>query len=341
MLHTKSILVLLVLLMLVACAPQATSTPAPTVAVEATPTPEEAPAVAAEQPALRMALLPVLDVLPFFIAQENGYFADEGVSVELVPVSSALEREQLMAAGEVDGTLTDVIGPAITNAAAAPSVKIVAMARRAYDGAPLFRLLVAPGSEVTTPADLAGVTIGIGENTVIHYLGDRMLVQAGLALDDIVYESVPAIPNRFGLMMEGQLGAAILPDPLAQAAIEAGARLILDDTMFVEQQFSQSVLSFRNVSLDEKPDAVRAFLRAWTRAVEALNADPESFRALWLANVSVPDSVKETYVIPPFPVGENTTEAVWEDVSNWLLERGIIEQAASYADSVDNSFLTP
>jgi NitT/TauT family transport system substrate-binding protein len=212
------------------------------------------------------------------------------------------------------------------------------MARRAYEGAPLFRLLVAPGSEVTA-LPIWRVSRSVWREHGYSLSGRRMLVQAGLNPDDVVYESVPAIPHRFGLMMEGHLGAAILPDPLAQAAIEA-ARADLDDTMFVEQQFSQSVLSFRNASLDEKPDTVRAFLRAWTRAVEALNADPESFRALWLANVSVPDSVKETYVIPPFPIGENTTEAVWEDVSNWLLERGIIEQAASYADSVDNSFLT-
>ncbi len=97
MLHTKSILVLLVLLMLVACAPTATSTPAPTVAVEATPTPEEAPAACRRTAG--PANGPASGARCSNLLHRSGkrYFADEGVSVELVPVSSALEREQLMA----------------------------------------------------------------------------------------------------------------------------------------------------------------------------------------------------------------------------------------------------
>lgn len=288
---------------------------------------------------LRVAYIPVLDVLPFFIAQQNGYFAEEGVTVEFVPASSALEREQLLVSGDVDGMLTDVIGPAITNAAAELSVRIVATARRASENAPLFRILAAPGSNVKTPADLAGVAIGISENTVIQYLADRLLRGAGLSTGDIVYESVPAIPTRFNLMMEGQLGAAVLPDPLATAAMQAGAINVLDDTALAGQQLSQSVLSFSNIVLEQKPEAIRAFLRAWNRAVEALNADPDSYRQLWLDNISVPESVQNTYEIPPFPLGEITSESVWDDVNDWLLERGIIAQPAPYATSVDPSFL--
>lgn len=318
-----------------ACSPQAT--PEPTQALLPTDVP---PTAEVNEPGvLRIAVIPVLDVLPFFIAQERGYFEEEGVTVEFFPASSALEREQLFAAGEVDGMLTDVIGPAITNAAAEPSVRIVATARRAFEDAPLFRLLAAPNSGIDAPEDLAGTAIGISENSVIQYLGDRLLQSAGLTTEDIVFESIPSIPSRFSLMMEGQLGASILPDPLASAAIEAGAILILDDTEFVAEQLSQSILSFSNTILAEKPEAVRAFLRAWNRAVADLNANPDEFRQLLLDNTSVPDSVKDTYTIPPFPLGEITSESVWDDVNAWLVERGIIETPASYADSVDASFL--
>lgn len=344
-------LLLSALVFLTACgsqaAPASTSTPDNSSAVENTPTPEilepettEAGALQsqADLPVLRMALIPVLDVLPFFIAQDKNYFTEEGVIVEFVPASSALEREQLLIAGEVDGMLTDVIGPAITNATE-PAVSIVAISRRAYENAPLFRLLAAPNSEVNSAADLAGVPIGISENSVIQYLADRLLESAGVDIEAIAYESVPSIPTRFALMMEGQLGASILPDPLASAAIEAGAILVADDTAFIEENLSQSVLSFSNAVLEQKPDAVRAFLRAWYRAVDDLNANPNDYRQMLLDNTSVPESVQDTYTIPPFPVGEITSEAVWDDVNDWLVSRGIIEQPAAYADSVDASFL--
>ncbi len=326
------------LIVLAACAGSGAAPTARPPADEATPAGETTPDP--DQAVLRIALIPVLDVLPAFIAQEKGYFTDEGVSVTIVPVSSALEREQFLAAGEVEGVLTDVIGPAITNAAAqGPSVRIVATTRRSTENSPLFRILASPGSGITTPQELAGMAIGISENSVIQYLGDRLLQAAGLSADEIVYESVPGIPDRFNLMMEGQLAAAILPDPLAQAAIEAGAILVLDDTAVAGEALSQSVLSFRNSVLEERAEAVRAFLRAWNRAVQDLNADPENFRQLWLDNTNVPESVQETYIIPPFPEGEITGEAVWNDVNEWLLSRGIIRQPASYVDSVDVSFL--
>lgn len=34
---------------------------------------------AQDAPKLRMGLLPILDVLPFYVADEAGYFAEEGV----------------------------------------------------------------------------------------------------------------------------------------------------------------------------------------------------------------------------------------------------------------------
>ena len=47
---------------------------------------------------LKVALLPILDTLPFHVAQARGYFDRYGVTVTAVPVSSGLERDQLMQA---------------------------------------------------------------------------------------------------------------------------------------------------------------------------------------------------------------------------------------------------
>ena len=37
---------------------------------------------------LKLALIPVLDTIPIFIAQQNRYFAEQGIQVESVPVKS-------------------------------------------------------------------------------------------------------------------------------------------------------------------------------------------------------------------------------------------------------------
>lgn len=287
---------------------------------------------------VRVGLLPVLDVLPFFVADEAGYFEEAGLDVELIPVSGPLELFQLMLAGGADMVLTDVTTTVIFNQEA-PQVQIVAQARRAYPDAPLFRVLAAPNSGFTSPEDLQGVEVAISENTIIQYITRRILENAGLATADLAYRPEPNILVRFQLLMEGTLKAATLPDPLAQAAIEAGAILIADDSALSEQQFSQSVLVFDTDFVDDNPDAVQGFVRAWMLAAEDINADPNAYRALWLENTTVPESVQDTYELPPFPTYAITDEVAWNDMIDWLLEIGTIEAPVSYADSVNPAFV--
>jgi len=142
-----------------------------------------APGAAAQDEPLRMGLLPILDVLPFYVAQEAGYFEEEGVELELIPVSSALERDQMLLVGEIDGMLNDLISTGIFNQDET-RVVIVALARKAYDEAPQFRILAAPRSNITIPSDLVGKEIAISENSVIHYIAQRMLEQAGISASE-------------------------------------------------------------------------------------------------------------------------------------------------------------
>jgi NitT/TauT family transport system substrate-binding protein len=285
---------------------------------------------------LKMGLIPVLDVMPFYIAENQGYFTDEGIEVELVPIKSAQERDALMQAGEIDGMLADLISSTLLNRES-NLVKVVAKVRKSYPDAPQIRILAAPGSEITSPAELANVPIGISQNTMIEYLTDRMLVTGGLPAEQIVVEEVSAIPTRFELLINGQLQAATLPDPMAQAAIAAGATLIIDDAEI--PQFSQSVLTFSRTSLENKPETVRAFLRAWNRAVRDINENPEAYRDVLIEKTRVPESVQGTYKIPPFPENEITSAAEWEDVGQWLLDKGLLDRFVPYEEAVDQGFI--
>jgi NitT/TauT family transport system substrate-binding protein len=300
--------------------------------------PQQKPVRAQEPVTLRMALLPILDVLPFYVAQEAGYFEAAGINVELVPVSSAAERDQLMLSGEIDGMLSDVISAGLFNQDE-PFIVIVAQARRAYEDHPQFRILAAPRSNITLPSEAANFDIGISENSVIHYITQRIMENAGLSADDLHYVVEPNIPVRFQLLMEGAMKAVTLPDPMGQAAIEGGAILIADDTALVDHEFSQSVLIFRKSITDEHPEAVEGFLRAWMQAADDINTDPEAYRELWLENSNVPDSVRDTYELPPFPTYHITQEEAWYDTMQWMVDQDIIDEIPDYEDSVDSSFI--
>ncbi len=285
---------------------------------------------------LKMALLPVMDVLPFHVADQNGYFDQEGVKVELVPVKSAQERDTLMQTGQVDGMLTDLLSPVLFNQEDA-QIMVVRAARRVYPGSPLFRILAKPESGVTSPVDLAGLEIGIAQNTVIEYLTDRMLQNAGLAPEQISTQEVSAIPVRFELLVNGEIPAATLPDPLASGAMAAGAVPVVDDTSVPD--LSQSILAFSTGVLETKPEAVRSFLKAWEMAVAELNSNPDRYRDLLIEKGRVPEAIQGTFQMPPFPQASVPAPEQLADVVNWSLEKGLIKADIPYERMVDNSYL--
>jgi NitT/TauT family transport system substrate-binding protein len=263
-------------------------------------------------------------------------FAELGIAVKTAPVASAIERDQLMQSGRIDGMLTELNTTATFNREAL-RIRIVRFARMAYPHFPLFRVLAAPNSGIRTASDLAGVGIGIARNTVIEYVTDRLLGAKGLKPEQIVKQSVPVIPERFQLLMQGRVKAAVLPDPLAKSAMEAGAREVVADSEYPE--YGVSVLAFRAESLNLKGEAVRRFLRAWDRAVSWINDHPEESRAVLLRRIPMPENVRTTYRIPPFPRNGVPSREQWTDVILWMQGRGLLEGAVSYEDSVTNEFL--
>jgi NitT/TauT family transport system substrate-binding protein len=164
----KSIVVAILLGMLLgACAPAAGPAPSAT-----------------EDPTLKIAVLPILDALPMYVAEAQGYYQEAGLTVEFVPVASAAERDQLMQAGQVDGMINDLVSTVLYNKDT-QKIAVVDFARVATSDAAQYSVLAAKDSGITTPDQLKGVEIGISEGTVIAYTTDRLLEAEGLSASDI------------------------------------------------------------------------------------------------------------------------------------------------------------
>ena len=177
---------------------------------------------------IRVGLLPILDGLPIHVAEAEGYFAEEDVQVEIIPVQSGGERDQLMQAGQIDAMINELVSVLFYNKET-PEVAAVRFARVATHDYPVFRIVASNTSGITDIEELKGVPIGISEGTVIEYTTDRILAAVGFTPDQIVKLAVPRIPDRLNLLESGQLDAANLPDPAASIAVERAVEAINED----------------------------------------------------------------------------------------------------------------
>jgi NitT/TauT family transport system substrate-binding protein len=285
---------------------------------------------------IRVGVLPVLDTLPMYVAQGEGFFAQEGVEVEFVPVNAAPERDQLMQSGQIDAMLNEIVSVLLFNKDEA-RIMAVRFLRVATETTPVFRIVSSADSGITTVEDLKDVPIGISEGTVIEYTTDRILLNAGLTPDEISKLAVPKIPDRLNLLASGQLKAANLPDPAASLAILNGAQLVIDDRSYPE--ISHSVLSFSREFISEHPEAVRAFLRAVEQAVIEINADKDAWDATLTENNLIPPPLLGSYELPDYPIAGVPSETQFMDALTWLLDAGLVDTEMTYNDSIDGSYL--
>jgi NitT/TauT family transport system substrate-binding protein len=120
-------------------------------------------------------------------------------------------------------------------------------------------------------------------------------------------------------------------------AQNSGAITMVDDSKY--PQYGSSVLSMRKNFIDQKPDAVKAFLSAIEQAVNDINQKPEEWRPLLGKYKLVPEPMQATFPLPAFPAASIPGEDQFNDAADWAVERGLVSTSPAYAGSVTGDFL--
>lgn len=285
---------------------------------------------AAEQGQLKIGVLPIEDIMPLLVAEKNGYFAEEKVQVELVRFQSAVEQSNAMQSGNLNGMVTDMIVATMMKDSGL-DLKITSITLGATPQEGRFAIIAAPGSSINTLQDLRGKSIGISHNSIIEYITDSLLRDAGLDPTEVNKTSVPKIPLRMEMLFNNQIDAITVPDPMLTFAEFKGGKVIAQDT---ERNLSQAVILFDQKTLDQKKDTVAGFYRAYAKAVADLNNHPEEYKQLMVENVNIPEPIAKDYSLQHYPAPQVPSEQDVNNILQWMKEKDLLKQDLKYTDLV-------
>lgn len=285
---------------------------------------------------IRFAALRILDSLPLYVAEEQGYFTEAGVSVTIIPVNSAAERDQLIASNQADGMINEVMSTLFANREEV-QVVIVRTARAAEPDSAVFRVLAAGNTGVNSIAGLQSLEIGISQGTIIEYVTDRLFEAEGFDPTDFNKVNIPAIPDRLALLNGGELGAATLPEPASTLATAAGAIVVIDDSAHPE--YGYSTIAFRQPFVEASPSTIRAFLEAIEKAVDDINQNPEQWSSLLVERGLIPEPLAGNYPVPSFIEASVPSENQFQDAVDWARSKNLISSNQSYADQITSEYL--
>ncbi len=292
------------------------------------------PALASEP--LRIGLLLIEDSVHFYIAESEDFYANEKLKVSLVPFLSALERDSALAAGAIDGAITDPVGAMLFDKGRG-DLKITSLCLGKTPSEGVFAILAAPQSGITSVEGLKRVEIAVSNSTIIEYVTDRLLEEQGFKPDEIKKIEVKKMPIRMQMLLSNSVKAATLPEPLASIAAGKGAKVLISDSASPES-LSQTVMVFRSNVLLERKSEVAGFFRAYQNAVKAINEDPEKYRGLFVEKGRIPPFLAEKYTIPIYPLPAPFSKTLYEPVSEWLAAKQLVKKI-DYEKMVSTDFM--
>ncbi|MHC1584951.1 MAG: ABC transporter substrate-binding protein [Candidatus Syntropharchaeia archaeon] len=283
---------------------------------------------------MKIGILPDRMALPIVVADEEGLYGD--MNVEVVPFMSALERDAALSAGEIDACLNDPIGTISLKQGGTDVVVVMSMVL-CESGERQFSIVSAPDSGIESVSDLKGKKLAISRGTIIEYVTDAMLERKGVEAENVEMVEVKKMPVRLQMVLEGDVDAATLPEPLSSYVVVKGGRIVASDENLSE--VSHTFVIFRKGFVEKHRGLVEKFVEGYTKGVDAINSNPEKYREIFVETVKIPKEIADTYDIPIFPHPEPYRKSYYEKAAEWMKEKGYLSEEVPFEEIVDNSFV--
>ena len=287
-------------------------------------------AKAASAKPIKVGVLPIVDALPFFVAEDHGLFREFSCPVSLLTFRSAVERDAAFQTGKIKAYLGDLISAALLRSRGFPARAVsIILGKKPDEG--LFAILSSPSSPIRTLGDLRGKHVAISSNTIIEYVLDGLLTSHGIPLKDIKKEEIKSIPIRFQMLISNKIDAAVLPDPLASLARFKGAHWIADDR---NDNLSQTVLIWNDSFIRTHHRFLSRFYDAYNRAVALINRDHNAVRPLLVRKCHLPKPIAKSFKFADFPLASPPSRKMALSVLAWLKKKHILKHPIRIEDFI-------
>jgi NitT/TauT family transport system substrate-binding protein len=204
---------------------------------------------------------------PFYIAQEKGFFKQEGVEIELSVMENTPLKMGALMAGRVDivASTADEFPTYMRNGK--PLRYILAVDNsNGGDG-------VVSNKNIKTVADLKGRTVAFEEGSVSQFFINALLRQAGLTQKDIKVVNMTATDAGVAFSAN-RVDAAVTWEPhLSQGANTDHGKVLVSSSQ--TPGLIVDVVAVLDKTAKDKRKELKGFVRAWQRALDFLESNPD------------------------------------------------------------------
>jgi len=280
---------------------------------------------------------------PFYLARERGYYAQEGIDLEIISGSGSADSVKTLGTRAVELALVDAL---VLVQAREQEVPVQAIAAY-YQRTPIC--IISPQAKpIRTPQELIGKNVGSKKGSAT-YQGLMVFLEA----NGIKPEQLQLVDIGFGVqpLLVGQV-EALMGFTMNEPVEAEAAGMAVHELMIAEAGVKAYGLTIaaNERFLKEQGELARAFLRATRRAMEEAAKDPQA------AVTAVANSVLETSVerelkvikrvIPVWASADTRghgygwqTETGWQQTVDTVTRLKLVEKAPAVKDLFTTAYL--
>jgi NitT/TauT family transport system substrate-binding protein len=233
------------------------------------------PEVGAQEGKIRVAYAsPTVYEMPVVVAKEMGFFAKNGLDVDVVFISGGTTSLMALIAGNT--VINQSPSPEVINATlGGHEVVFVAGGTTTLD----YWLTSRAG--IQSPAQLKGGSVAISRyGSVSDFVARFLLTRLGLTpVRDVAVLEIGDTLTRVSAVLAGRVTATVINPPAAFIAFRQGLVSLGDTTSLgLVFQFTAPVTTRRFIR--ERPDIIRNYVRAHVEAVHFMKTEKEAGKRL-------------------------------------------------------------
>lgn len=229
-----------------------------------------------EKSKLSVGIIPISNLTPLYVAQQLGYFEEQGLTVETTSASGGSQLTAALMGGSLDFAYSNFLSIFQANEQGY-AIDIVANQNSAQDTPPdSASLIILNDSAINRPSDLVGKRVAINALRNINHLSvQHYLAENGIDPEKVNFVEVP-FPNMGDALINKQIDAAVEVEPFI-TFLEADGKVKTLAYPFLEVRPGLDIAGFvaSNKFVDEHPVTVERFVAALQKANEYLNTHPE------------------------------------------------------------------
>lgn len=276
---------------------------------------------------VRVGYIPVGDCLQLYVAEEQGYFAEEGILVENTPLKGGALIAMAVESGELDVGWSNTASLAVAKDRGFDFAILAPGAFELEQGRRVHSLLVAKDSPICSLADLQGKVVGINNFGNINEIAVKaLLAGSGVDIQHTQFVEVP-FPQMEAALGGGSVDAVLALEPFVTIAMAHGTAQMLELAAFKSFGPRMLIAAWFSTSkwIAENSTATEGFRRAVLKASVFIENNPEIARDVLTRHTKLTSDLAQKITLPYFaPAIE---DADMQSIIDHAARFGFIEKA--------------